>query len=120
LDWAAAEVHDHELSVPLSGEPAKGFKQAFRHTVRLLGAHAEWGEVEIHRGAVQVADVRSGSEETLRHHLESIVTQVNATLRQDAEETAGAQAPQGPDAEMTERFRSFAAAADRAQGEPSR
>lgn len=120
LSWSAAEVKSSKLTVPLEGEIPKGWKKSFEATVKLLGA-GEWGEVQIKRDEVQVSDVEPGSEEKLRHHLESIVTQANAD--HEPEEAGGSEddeAPDtdeaepgadeqndGPDAEMTRRFRSF-------------
>jgi hypothetical protein len=120
LDWSAAEVHDGELTVPLAGEFGKRFRQAFKSTVRLLGEHPGWGDVELHKSAVHVRDVEAGSEDRLRHHLDSIVIQAAATV--DQEEAAeqppesGNAPEQGPDAEMTARFRSFADGDETAQG----
>src|SRR6185437_5952645 len=90
----------------LTGAAPKGWKQSFERTVTLLG-DGEWGEIQVKKGAVQVSDVTPGSEEKLRHHLEAIVTQANATLKQDDHED-GNDEPEGPDAEMTDRFRAFA------------
>jgi hypothetical protein len=109
LEWASAEVEDGVLTVPLEGEVPKGWKQSFATTVKLLG-DGEWGEVKIKKATVQVSDVTPGTEEKLRHHLESIVAQANAA-HEAPEETAadgGDDEPTGPDAEMTGRFRSFA------------
>ena len=72
--------------------------------------------------SVRVADVSEGSEERLRHFLESVVEQANAdhqpdeTERDDSDEDADENEERddddrddaGPDAEMSERFRSFA------------
>jgi hypothetical protein len=122
LDWSAAEVRDGELTVPVTGETGKPFKRAFKATVRLLGEHADWGDVELHKGVVHVAELRPGSEETLRHHLESIVLQAAATVSQAEEsERSAPEDPSGtgPDAEMTERFRGFAEPPEGAAGSSS-
>ena len=105
-----AEVDGGELTVPLAGERPKGLRRTIRTTVRLLGQHSQWGEIDVHKGAVHVRDLRPGSEDALRHHLEAIVAQANAAL----EENGDGDEPQGPDAEMTARFRAFA---DQASGE---
>jgi hypothetical protein len=117
LSWSQAEVNDAALSVPLDGEVPKGWKQSFERTVVLLGSGG-WGEVKLRKGKVLVADVAPGSEEKLRHHLDAVVAQANATLGlddddedepeddedgQDDGEDEGERAD--PDAEMTERFR---------------
>jgi hypothetical protein len=67
--------------------------------VRLLGA-GDWGDIEVKKGTVRVTGVEPGSEEKLRHHLEAVVAQANADHVSDDED-------EGPDAEMTRRFRSF-------------
>ena len=111
LSWSNAEVKDAELTVPLDGEPPKGWRQVFERTVALLG-HGEWGEIKVKKDRVLVGDVAQGSEEKLKHHLEAVVAQANTTLEdneeQEPEEDEEAQEdqPYGPDAEMTERFRS--------------
>ena len=86
--------------------------------MRLLGGGA-WGEIEVKRDQVRVSDVAPGSEENLRHHLEAVVAQANTDHEPDegdeddaapdavqSEPGAGNQ-DEGPDAEMTRRFRSF-------------
>jgi hypothetical protein len=122
LDWASAEVKNSKLTVPLAGDPPKGWKQSFERTETLLG-NGEWGEVKLKKGAVHVSDVEPGTEEKLRHHLEAIVDQANATHEErerdkdkngedkNGEDKNGKE-PEGPDAEMADRFRGFADAAD--------
>ena len=118
LSWSQAEVKDAALSVPLDGEVPKGWKQSFERTVALLGS-GEWGEVKLRKGKVVVADVGPGSEAKLKHHLEGVVDQANATVNEaDDPEDEGSEGDEDardgenedqrsdPDAEMTERFRS--------------
>jgi hypothetical protein len=111
LSWSEAEVKDGELRVPLDGEVPKGWKQSFARTLALLGS-GDWGEVTLKKDTVLVADVAPGSEEKLKHHLESVVAQANTTLEEpeeeDEEELQDAEDDErgDPDAEMTERFRS--------------
>jgi hypothetical protein len=116
LAWASAEVEDGTLIVGLEGEVPKDWKRSFERTVALLG-DGEWGEVQLKKSAVRVKDVAPGSEEKLRHHLESVVTQANATLErtqsesesesEENSETDEAGEGDGPDAEMTAQFRAF-------------
>jgi hypothetical protein len=117
LDWSTAEVKNSKLTVPLDGDIPKGWRKAFAATVRLL-ASGEWGEIQVKRDTVRVSDVEPGSEDKLRHHLEAVVQQANAEHEPDEdEEDAAPDAVQsgpgagdedeGPDAEMTRRFRSF-------------
>jgi hypothetical protein len=112
LNWATAEVEDARLTVAIGGEIPSGWKRSFNSTLRLLG-RGDWGKVKVQskKGAIRVCDVSFGSEERLRHHLESVVEQANASLRASEPDSAGPQdedAPDGPDARMTERFRAFA------------
>jgi len=116
LDWSTAQVKSSNLTVALDGDIPKGWKQSFARTVRLLGA-GEWGEIEIKKDTVRVARVEPGSEEKLRHHLEAVVAQANADHEPDEDEEDAApdadaseheagDEDEGPDAEMTRRFRS--------------
>lgn len=117
LSWSAAEVNSSKLTVPLDGDIPKGWKKSFEATVTLLGG-GEWGEIQVKRDKVQVSDVEPGSEDKLRHHLESVVAQANADHEQeepeddeapdaDESEPGGGEKDDGPDAEMARRFRSF-------------
>jgi hypothetical protein len=117
LNWASAEVKDGKLVVALEGDVPSGWKQSFERTVTLLRG-GEWGKVQVRKDAVSVSEVGSGTEEKLKHFLESVVEQANADHAPDEEdedsedessdkdESADAD-DDGPDAEMTERFRSF-------------
>jgi hypothetical protein len=115
LSWSSAEVDDARLTVPLEGEIPRHWRRDFETTVRQLGS-GEWGEVEVKKDKVRVSDVAAGSEEKLRHHLEAVVAQANAAHAAREQEKAdqsdhhgdGDEEPQGPDAEMTARFRAFA------------
>ena len=115
LNWAEAEVKDSKLVVGLEGAIPKGWKQSFETTVRLLRG-GEWGKVQLKKRTVQVTKVSAGTEEKLRHFLESVVEQANADhpakeKKEDDEPDKGKVADEddgGPDAEMTELFRSFA------------
>ena len=105
LEGASAELKDAKLTVELAGESLKGWKQSFERTVTLLG-DGEWGEIELRKGTVRVSGVTPGSEDKLRHHLEAIVAQANAAHQQDEDRDDDQR--EGPDAEMTDRFRAFA------------
>jgi hypothetical protein len=116
LNWAAAEVEDATLIVALEGDLPSGWKKGFESTVRLLGS-GEWGKVQIKKRTVVVKDVSPGGEEKLRHFLESVVEQANAShppaeSESDAgdEDAAAAGDDDGADALMAKRFRSFAGA----------
>lgn len=120
LEWKSAEVKDAKLNVALKGERPKGWKQSFERTVTLLG-DGDWGEVKLKKGTVQVSDVAPGAEDKLRHHLEAIVAQANAAHKADDEDAHGdrdgGEKPEGPDAEMAERFRAFAGSEEAEDGD---
>lgn len=112
LDWSTAEVKGATLTVAVDGKAPSGWKESFATTVRLLGG-GEWGEVGFKKQTVRVKDVVAGQEEKLRHFLDSVVEQANAShpaetealeSKADDESDEG----EGPDAEMAKRFRSFA------------
>jgi hypothetical protein len=113
LNWAGATVKDAELTVPLEGEIPKGWKGHFETTVRLLG-EGDWGNVELKKKKIRVAGVESGEEDKLRFYLEGVVEQANSaeSIDEEREHSSGRDHPEaaaeGPDAELTERFRSFA------------
>jgi hypothetical protein len=122
LNWSTAKVEDSKLTVELDGDLPSGWKDSFETVARLLAGSADWGEVSLKgKKAVRVAEVSEGSEERLRHFLESVVEQANADHRPDdaepdepgdqddeGEHGDDARDEPGPDAEMSERFRSFA------------
>jgi hypothetical protein len=116
LSWSTAEVKDSKLTVTLEGEIPRGWRKSFEATVRLLG-HGDWGEIQVKKDKVQVSDVQEGSEDKLRHHLEGIVAQANADHERDEPAPAEEDAEQGPDAEMTDHFRSFAPEGDEEEGD---
>ncbi len=113
LKWETAEVDGTKLKVALGGTVDKAWRLSFETTVALLGER-EWGEVALKKQKVRVSDVEPGSEEKLRHFLETVVLQANASRGPDEDEAGDgldAERAEGEDygrAEMTERFRSFA------------
>jgi hypothetical protein len=121
LNWSTAKVDDSKLTVDLDGELPSGWKDSFDAVARLLASSADWGEVSLKKKTIGVTDVSEASEERLRHFLESGVEQANAdhepddSERDDSDEDADEDEERdedaddaGPDAEMSERFRSFA------------
>lgn len=118
LDWSTAEVKESKLTVQVDGELPKGWKATFNTTVNLLGG-GPWGEIKLKRGnKAEVSGATPGSEDKLKHFLESVVQQANATHElpeeeekdenEEDEQTDEEDGSEGPDAEMSERFRSFA------------
>jgi hypothetical protein len=116
LQWSGAEVRDGVLTVAIDGDRPRGFKPAFARTVMLLGGGPA-GAVTLKGAAVRVRDVGEGSEETLRHFLESVLQEVNTALVPDDSDEDGPgddadvddadDDADDPDARMTERFRGF-------------
>ena len=115
LDWSSAEVRESKLEVALRGELPPGWKDRFERTVALLGG-GDWGKVKLKKDRVRVHEVAQGSEDRLHQFLEGVVLQANAAQEEmhssEAEDRADEHEAAGPDAEMTERFRSFAKSPD--------
>ncbi len=118
LDWSTAKVKDGTLTVEVTGERPKGWKKSFDRTATLL-SRGDWDDVECKRGRVSVSGVEPGDEERLRAFLEGVIAQSNADHPPDDEgdeddhdETPDAEQrderDDDPDAELTDRFRSFA------------
>ena len=113
LDWQSAAVQDGTLTVELAGEAPKGWKRSFETTAKLL-SRGEWGAVKVKSGKVQVPGVQPGTEDKLKHFLESVVQQANAGYddpephEEPADEDQRSERDgEDPDEQMTERFRSF-------------
>jgi hypothetical protein len=121
LDWSTAEVKDSKLTVQVDGDLPDGWQDTFNTTVKLLGG-GSWGEIKLEEQKAEVTGLTAGSEEKLKHFLESVVQQANATHLSDEEEEReegqdgdGGREDEGDseqesdsDKEMSERFRSFA------------
>jgi hypothetical protein len=112
IDWANVAVRDGSLSVRLTGDVPKGWDKDFKVVLALLGKGSDgWGEINVNKKAIEVANVRQGSEGDLRHLLESVLLQVNADLQGDhaqADEQGGQDPVQQADDAMAETFRGFA------------
>jgi hypothetical protein len=113
LQWETAEVDGTKLTVALGGTVDKAWRHKFATTVALLG-DGEWGEVALKKQRVRVSDIAPGTEEKLRHFLESVVLQANASRGPDEDDSGDGSDAERADSdddlrvEMTERFRSFA------------
>lgn len=111
IDWGAADINQGTLSLTLKGEIPKGWSRRFRNVVSLLGQGSSgWGEIATHKSTITVANIQQGSEDDLRHLLESALMQANA----DSEQPESNDLDTHTDAEraMTDRFRSFSRAGD--------
>ena len=118
LDWSSAKVKDATLTVDIVGDIPSGWKDSFDTTARLLGRSGDWGEVSLKgKERVTVADVTpgcGGPAAPLPGERRRAVkcrpsagrrrTRTSATREQDESDDDDA----GPDAEMSDRFRSFA------------
>jgi hypothetical protein len=117
LDWSTAEVNDGTLTIALDGKPPKEWIARFNRTVHLLNQRS-WEKVKLKKDAISVKTITAGDEDRLRHFLESVVLEANTVLApddsdndadDDAEDNDDAASTQdGPDVELTERFRAFA------------
>lgn len=112
LEWSSAEVRDGTLEVGLRGELPRGWKDSFVRTATLLGG-GDWGKIKLKKDRVLVSRVAEGGENRLHHFLESVVLQANAAHERiepkgGEDPKTDEDEPDGIDAEMTERFRSFA------------
>ncbi len=121
IDWSTAQVSDGKLTVKVSGEPPSGWKERFKRTAALLGS-GEWEEIRLKKGEIHVKGVPPETEDKLRHHLESLVTEANAVVPEpepepeEASESEPEPEEDGEDAKMTEKFRSFAERGDAQPG----
>jgi hypothetical protein len=108
IDWSTAEVEGGLLSVGLTEAVSKEWRERFAAVLARLGREGSgWGAVVARKQGIRVDGVQAGSEEELRHLLESAALQAGADERsgEDAEVTKESA---GPDARMREAFRSFA------------
>lgn len=114
IDWASAEVREGTLTVSLVGDAPKRWHKRFATVVALLATGGgRWGKISERKGMITVADVSEGSEEELRHLLESAVLQVDSEQGDEDFERADAHDPQEEaqarsDRDMTAAFRGFA------------
>jgi hypothetical protein len=116
IDWGTAEIRDGALTVELIGDAPKGWGKDFRGVLALLEqSKRSWGTISLAKSTIKVLDVEDGSEEALRHFLESVVLQVNSDLglhddvpdAEDEQAESGA-AQRASEREMTATFRGFA------------
>jgi hypothetical protein len=104
IDWASAEVSGAKLTAPLEGEASKAWAARVGEVIDRLATHGGWGEIEVGREQLTVADVQPGSEADLRHLLDSAVMQANADFAPE-EEPAEEDGTSEADEEMTQAFR---------------
>ncbi len=112
LDWAGASVEGGELTVPLSGEPDKAWRARAEAVLvqlqRAGGAGSEANAIEVKRDGVVVAHVADGTEDQIRHLLESVVLQANAPDEESEEDADGPEdEAAAADARLTSAFQAF-------------
>jgi hypothetical protein len=118
IDWSSAEFSKGTLVVELNGVGAKGWSKDFAGVLALLEQSGRgWSNVTLKSARIRVSDVQVGSEEDLRHFLESVVLQVNSDLGLESEtdtEDVGtdktrssAQPPEATERRMAATFRGF-------------
>ena len=116
IDWSSAEITDGTLSVALAGEVPKGFAKRVRGVLALLDqGSGGWGKITVHKNTITVAEIQQGSEDELRHLLESALMQANADLEQPDKPNPDTPPPDDStpddstdrDRAMTNTFRSF-------------
>lgn len=113
LDWSSAEADDGKLVVAVSGEAPEGWAHAFERTATLLNSGG-WKNVKFKKGTVRISGVAPGDEERVRHFLESIVQEANSVVASPQPSASadgdgdGDSEKTSEDAQMVERFRSFA------------
>jgi hypothetical protein len=115
IDWENAQVKGGTAIVPLSGDASKAWSRRFEGVAALLARNdGGWAEIGLKKQAITIIRLRPGSEDDLRHFLESVVVQVNSELAPDPEQQASE--PDDPqaaqDEQMAERLRSFSAQRD--------
>jgi hypothetical protein len=112
IDWGTAEIREGTLAVELTGASSKDWKKRFAGVLGLLEpGNSAWGDIELTKQRIEVGQVQEGSEADLRHHLESVVLEVNSQLElDDAEDDSGSDEDEERDADqrMTATFRAFA------------
>jgi hypothetical protein len=115
-----AAVHNETLTGDLEGDRPSGWKRSFEAVAARLN-RGEWDHVGVKKDEVRVDGVTPGSEEKIRHFLESVIQQTNVDhgaldeASPDSVDCDGAEEPDGagqgkdsPDAQMTAHFRQFA------------
>ena len=121
LDWSTAQVRDGKLTVSLSEKPTREWGGSFEAVEKLLN-QGHWEKVKLKKDEVHVKGIEPGTEEKLRHFLESIVLQANADLEPDEDSEDDSDSDEhddddesddatedraDADEDMTERFRAF-------------
>ena len=106
IDWSTAEINDGTLSVAVEGHIPKGWTKHFDGVIALLESSSSgWGEIALHKKTITVAEVQQGSEDDVRHLLESAVLQANTDLGQH--DTSATDPQTAQERAMTDTFRSF-------------
>ncbi len=111
IDWGGARVEDGTLTVELVPAPARAWRQRFRRALTMLDrTGGDWEAIDLRRAVIVVRGVREGSEDRLRHMLDSAVVEAAG----DVELAAPSLDPErdgqrARDRRMTDAFRQVAA-----------
>ena len=109
IDWASAAVQGGDLTVALAGDANAEWAQRVEAVLERLDRSASgWGAVKVTKARVQVEAVAAGTEEELRHLLDSAVQQANADFAEPEESDGSDDELSEADRASTEAFRSFA------------
>lgn len=111
IDWGSATIEDATLSVKLTGDAPKEWRESFDPVLALLGRnHSQWGEIALRKSEIKVTEVQQDAAPDLRHFLESIVQQVNSDLEPEEDEPAQTHDDPRPAADqaLATTFREFA------------
>jgi hypothetical protein len=112
IDWETAEVKDGKLRVSLTEAPPKEWRERAAEVAELLAerGRVRWGELSVQKDALGVDGIGEGDEADVRHYLESIVLEANASVDggEAEDDTAADEDADSPDRRMTDAFRDFA------------
>ena len=104
IDWSTAQVSDAELVVALAPSPPPDWRARAKGAIALLERSGQpWEAIKVKKDRIVVSGVGEGSEDDVRHFVESIVLQANAGEGEEAEEHVDE-----ADERMTSAFQSFA------------
>lgn len=110
IKWSSTQIEDGTFIVELTGPDSKAWSGRFEAVLALLDTpHSGWGEVRLRKKGIQVNQLQQGTEEQLRHLLESIVMQVNTDAgAEENDPESETESEPDSDEQMAATFRGFA------------
>jgi hypothetical protein len=109
IDWASSDVSDGQLTVAFTEKPSKDWTERLQAVIeRLAPRGSGWGDIKIGKKKLRIDAVQPGSEDDLRHFLDSAILQANASSDEDEDEDTPADARSERDQALTDAFRAFA------------